>query len=82
MASRRVTLSVNEVPIQLDHFAQGFIDRVLSGVLSALRGTQETQTMELAIKGDVVKISQNGVSITVNPFTSKIIKNTIEEMSW
>jgi len=77
MASGQVKLSVNEVPIQLDHFVQVFIDRVIKGMLSALRGTQETQTVELSIKGDIVSLTQNSVTIPVNPFTAKIIKNTV-----
>ena len=39
MASRQVSLSVNDVFIELDYFVQGFIDHTISGMLAVLQGT-------------------------------------------
>lgn len=39
MASRQVSLSVNDVFIELDYFVQGFIDYTISGMLAVLQGT-------------------------------------------
>lgn len=75
--TREVSLLVNDVPITLDYFAQGFIDHTLGGILAALEGTGETKTLEVAIEGDKVTINLNNALVPVNTFVSKIIKNTI-----
>ena len=77
MASRQVSLSVNDVPIQLDGFAQGFIDHVVGGILTSLKGAREIQKTDLSIKGEAVEINLNNALVPINPFVSKIIRNTI-----
>ena len=77
MASRQVSLSVNDTPIELDYFVQGFIDHITAGILEALEGTGEIESLDLSIDGDDVTINLNNALVSVNPFASKIIRNTI-----
>jgi hypothetical protein len=77
MASKQVALHVNDAPIEIDYFVQGFIDHVLSGMLNALRGTCRVKNLALSMEGDVVTIDLNGSTVPINDFVNKIIKNTV-----
>ena len=80
MASREVKLSVNDVPIELDYFVQGFIEHTISGMMATLEGTGEIKNLELSIDGDKVTINLNSALVPTNPFVNKIIRNTIAGM--
>ena len=77
MASRQVSLSVSDVLIELDYFVQGFIDYTISGMLAALQGTGEIESLDVSIEGDKVTINLNNAVVPINPFVNKIIRNTI-----
>ena len=80
MASRQVSLSVNDVPIALDYFVEGFIDHTIGGILSALEGIGEIKTLDISIEADKVTINLNNAVVPINPFVNKIIRNTIVGM--
>lgn len=75
--TRQVTLFVNDGPIQLDYFAQAFIDHTVAGMVEALEGTGPIKNMVLSVDGDKVSIVLNGAPVPTNLFASRIIKNTI-----
>ena len=77
MASKQVILQVNDAPIEMDYFVQGFIDHVISGMLNALRGTCRIKNLNLSLEGDTVNIDLNGSTVPVNDFVNKIIRNTV-----
>lgn len=80
MASRQVSLSVNDAPIELDYFVQGFIDHVMGGMVAALRGTGEIESLDVSILEDTVTINLNNVMVPINPFVNRITRNTIVGM--
>ena len=80
MASRQVSLSVNDVPVELDYFVQEFIDHVVGGILVGLKGTGEIKTVALSIKGHDVEINLNNAVVPINPFVNEIVGNTIKGM--
>ena len=75
--SRHIALSVNNKPIELDYFVQGFIDHTSGGIVEALEGTGKIKTLRISIEANEVKITLNKIIVPINPFVSKIIKNTI-----
>lgn len=77
MASRQVSLSVNDAPINLDYFVEGFIDHVVGGIIAGLKGTGEIEALDISINADEVNINLNDDVIPVNLFASKIIRSTI-----
>jgi hypothetical protein len=77
MASRKVSLSVNGSPVELDYFVQGFIDHTVAGILSGLKSTGEIKSLDISIDGDKVKINLNDNNVPLNPFPNSIVKNTI-----
>jgi hypothetical protein len=77
MASKQVNLYVNDVPIEIDYFVQGFIDHVINGILNALRGTCRIKNLDLSIEGNAVNIDLNGSVVPINEFVNKIIRNTV-----
>ena len=77
MASKQVILHVNDSPIEMDYFVQGFIDHVISGMLNALRGTCRIKKLDLSLEGDTVNIDLNGSTVPINDFVNKIIRNTV-----
>ena len=79
-ASKQVSLLVNDVPIELDYFVQGFIDHTISGMLASLKDTRKIKSVDISIKGDKVTIILNDTLVPTNPFVSKITRNTIVAM--
>ena len=77
MAARQVMLSINDMPIALNDFVQGYIDHVAHGILTSLRGTAEIQGIELSIEGDQVSIVLNKEAVPLNPFATRIIRSTM-----
>ena len=75
--TRQVSLLVNDTPIVLDYFVQGFIDHTCGGMLAALEGTGEIESLEVSIAGDDVKISLNNNPVPTKPFVNEIIKSTV-----
>ena len=80
MASRQVSLSVNDAAVELDYFVQGFIDHVMGGMVGALRGTGEIESLDVSIVGDKVTIDLNNAAVPTNPFVNTITRNTIVGM--
>lgn len=80
MGTRQISLSVNDVPIEIDYFVQGFIDHIMGGILVSLEGTEEIKTLDVSIEGDEVRINLNGAVVPINPFVNKIIRNTVAGM--
>ena len=77
MTAGQISLSVNDTPIALNDFIQGYIDHVMGGILSSLKGTEGIKSVELTIEGDQVSIILNNVAVTLNPFAARIIRNTM-----
>ena len=80
MASTKVNLSVNDVPIELDYFVQGFLDHVLGGMVAALKESGEIKSLDVSILGDTVTINLNSAVVLINPFVNRITRNTIVGM--
>lgn len=80
MVSKQVSLYVNDVPIEMDFFVQGYMDRVVSGILSALKGTCRVRNLDLSVEGDTVNINLNGSVVPTNAFVNKITRSTIAGM--
>jgi sulfur carrier protein ThiS len=80
MASKQVSLYVNDAPIEMDFFVQGFVDRVSSGILSSLKGTCRIKNLDFSIEEDTVVINLNGSVVPTNTFVNKITRSTIAGM--
>lgn len=80
MASKQVSLSVNNIPIELDYFVHDFIDHTVGGIIAGLQDTGEIETLELSIEGDEVTINLNNAVVPIKSFVTKIIRNTIAGM--
>ncbi|MFC1992742.1 hypothetical protein ACFLV3_02880 [Chloroflexota bacterium] len=78
--TRNVSLAVNDMPIQLDYFVEGFIDHTIDGMLSALEGTGEIEVLDISIEEDEVTINLNNAIVPINPFVNKLFRNTIAAM--
>ena len=78
--SREVSLFVDDAPVALDYFVQGYFDHTLGGMLAALEGTGEIKTLHIAMEGDNVTINLNNAPVPTNAFVNKIMKNTIVGM--
>ena len=78
--TRQVSLLVNDQPVELDYFVQGFIDHTIGGMLVSLKGTGKIKSMDISIEGNKVTIILNDTVVPTNPFVSKITRNTIVAM--
>ena len=80
MASREISLSVNDAPIRTDYFVAGFIDHVVGGILSSLKGTGEIESADIAIEEDTTQIVLNSAVVSTTPFVNLIVKSTVSGM--
>ncbi len=79
--TRKITLSVNNTPIDLDFFVAGYIDHVTSGIIASLKNASEIKNLELNIDSDgIVTINLNGADLHLNFFSTEIIRGTITSM--
>jgi hypothetical protein len=77
MGTRKVSLHVNDAPIEIDYFVQGFIDHVTSGIIAALSGTGSIKDLDLCVEAAAVTIKLNSVDVPLNAFAGVIIKSTV-----
>ncbi|OGO19954.1 MAG: hypothetical protein A2144_12655 [Chloroflexi bacterium RBG_16_50_9] len=76
--SGQVSLSVNEVPIKLDFFVSGYIEKVIGGILASLRDTGEIDRLVLSIDNEgQVAINLNGADVPLKHFPIEIIRSTV-----
>ena len=75
--SFRAELTVNDSAVELNPFVEQFLARTLAGGVSALRGVEEIEGLELLIKGGDVELVANGEEIPITPFPADIIRSTV-----
>ena len=76
--TKQVTLTVNDVPIKLDYFVEGYVDHVVGGIIGSLRGTGDIQELELTVDdGETVRINLNGEDVSLKEFPILIIRSTL-----
>lgn len=76
--TKQVSLSVDDVPINLDYFVYGYIDHVVGGIVGSLRDTGEIESLVLAIDNEgQVTINLNSAAVPLKGFPNDIIKGTI-----
>ena len=80
MTSRKVSLSVNDVPIPIEDFIQEFVEHVITGMLTVLKETGEMHDIHISIDGDIIELTVNNNAVPVNPFVNTFITNTIVGM--
>ena len=79
--TRQVSLSVNDVPIELDYFVEEYIDNVVSGIVASLKDTGKIESLELSINNEgQVTINLNNAAVPLKYFPNEIIKSTIMVM--
>jgi hypothetical protein len=79
--TRKISLSVNDIPISLDYFVSGYLDHLTGGIIASLKGTGEIKNVKLDIDGDgIVTVNLNGADIPLNFFTTEIIRSTVTGM--
>ena len=79
--SRTVSLSVNNMPIDLDEFVAGYLEQVTAGIVASLKGTDEVNTLKLTVDNEgQVSIILNGSEVSLKYFPVEIIRSTIMGM--
>ena len=79
--ARKVSLTVNDNPIELDYFVGGYIYHVAAGILASLKGTGTIKNLELDVDNDgQIKITLNGSDVPLSYFPVQIIHSTLAGM--
>ena len=77
MSSQKVSLSINDVSVPIVEFVQGFINKVVTGMLSSLKGVDKIRSVNLSLNGDEVDINVNDTAVPSNEFVNEFIRNTV-----
>ena len=76
--TRKVSLAVNNVPINLDYFVQHYLDCVTGGIIASLHDTGKIEELEISLDNTSdVKITLNNSDISLKPFPVEIIRSTL-----
>ncbi len=79
--TRQISLTVNDILINLDYFVAGYLDHVTGGIINSLKGTGEIKTLKLTIdKKGQVKIRLNNADMPLNYFVEEIVRSTLTGM--
>ncbi len=79
--ARKTSLSVNNNPIELDYFVEGFVYHIATGILGSLKGTGAIKKLELDVDSDgQVTITLNGADVSLSYFPVQIIRSTLAGM--
>ena len=75
-----ISLTVNDLKIELDKFTGSFVSSVVNGILDALKTPSDRTRVSLSASGVEVDLVVNGESVPLNPFVNKIVLNTLHGM--
>jgi hypothetical protein len=75
--TKRISLSVNNNPIDMDYFVQRFVDHTVGGIVSSLEGVGDVRDIEMKINGNDVSLSVNAGDVSLNDFVAAIVCNTV-----
>ena len=79
--ARKTSLTVNNIPIELDYFVEGYIYHVVTGMLASLKGTTTIKKLGLNVNEDgQVQIALNGNEVSLSYFPVQIIRSTLAGM--
>lgn len=79
--TRKISLSVNNKPIKLDYFVEGYIDHVVGGIIASLKDTGAIKDLALDIDNTgQVTITLNGADVPLGYFPVELIRNTLTGM--
>jgi hypothetical protein len=78
--TRKISLSVDDSPIEMDYFVQNFIDHTVFGMVSSLEGVADINDIEIKINGNDAAISVNNNSLPLKDFVAEIISGTVRGM--
>ena len=81
IVSMKVSLTVNNIPIKLDLFVEGYVYHLTSGILASLKDTGPINKLKLVVdNAGQVKITLNGADVPLIAFPMQIIRNTLAGM--
>jgi hypothetical protein len=79
--ARKVSLTVNNNPIEMNPFVEGYVYHVAAGILNSLKDTKPIKKLDFDIDSDgLVTIVLNGGAVSVNVFVMEIIRHTMAGM--
>ena len=79
--ANNVSLTVNNVTINLDYFVSEYIESVTGGIIASLHDTGEVNDLCLTLDNEgQVAITLNNSDIPLKSFPMEIIKGTLEGM--
>jgi hypothetical protein len=79
--ANKVSLTVNNVPINLDYFVSEYIESIVGGIIASLNDTGEIDDLCLMLDNEgQVTITLNNSDVPLKYFPMEIIKSTLEGM--
>jgi hypothetical protein len=79
-ANLETRLMVNELPVELNEFAHGFITNIVVCAASMLKGGQEIQTLSFALVSDKPSLIVNDKVVPLSPFPRDALRGTFRGM--
>ena len=74
---RQISVTVNDMPISMGRFVEGFVEHTVTGMMASLDGIGEISRLDIAINHDDVTITINGEQVQITAFVAQITRSTI-----
>ncbi len=78
--TKKISLDVNGVPINLDYFVESFVHHTTRGMVESLEGTDPTEDIQLEIDDGLVQLELGGKPVATNRFVNIIVTSTVSGM--
>jgi hypothetical protein len=79
--AKKVSLTVNENPLDLNEFVEAYFYHISGGIVASLKDTGPVKKLKLDVdKTGDVKLDLNGKDIPMNIFVADIVRNTLSGM--
>jgi hypothetical protein len=75
--TRKITLLVNNTPVEIDYFVQNFLDHTIVGMVSSLEGVKEIRDLEVFIEEAQTRLLVNGSVLPTNEFVNDLFRKTL-----
>ncbi len=76
----KTTLTINNLPIDLNEFAHQFITRIVICAVSMLKGGEDVQTLSYSLAGSKTELRINGQQVPLTPFPKAALNGAITGM--
>jgi hypothetical protein len=80
-AAFETSLFVNNIKIELNEFAHGYVTQIVLCAVSLLKGGKDVKTLVYSLDGNSSSLTINNLSVPLSPFPRDALRGTFSGMA-